>query len=225
MINVLVRLQYVLQSLLNVFLKLWMSNLLYFDLHEILLVNFFVYLSHKGCKFLILFDLFISCDDLFYIFEKYSGFLCYVKGNGPFMCKGQNVIMFAWFTTYFIKLLSKTNAIDFDTKFKVLNPYKTCIPQMIINNTGAPIGIIGGPSEDLYLYSIIFQSLLQIDLTKKFFQLFRKKNYVADEHPCFDLLAKKYNLDICKCFTHLIHSVWSELCSSSFASGYIILLH
>ena len=138
------------------------------------------------------------CDDLFYIFKNYSGYLCYIKGDGPFMSKGQNVNMFAWFNPYFIKFLSKTNAIELDATFKVLKPYKACIPQMIVNNIGVPMGIIDGPTENFYLYSLIFQSLLKIDPTKKLFKTFQKKNYVTYEHSCFNRFTKEYDLDIYK---------------------------
>lgn len=91
------------------------------------------------------------------------------------MCKGPKVNMFAWFYSYFIKFLTKTRAYELDTSFKVFKLYKTSIPQMIVNNTGVPMGIYAGPSENFYLYSLIFLSLLKNDPAKKLFHTFQKK--------------------------------------------------
>ena len=146
-------------------------------------------------------------DDLFDIFLNLSGSLFFVKGKGPFTFKGESIAFFCWIHPYFNNFLNKCYAIELDTTFKVLKPFKTCIPQLIVKNTGVPLGIISGPSESFYLYSMLFESLLILDKTKNLFQKFQKMSYVTDEHSCFGKLETKYNLNIYKCFTHLIRSV------------------
>lgn len=115
--------------------------------------------------------------------------------------------MISWFHPFFIEFLSKTNAIELDYTFKILSPYKTCIPQIIVKNTGVPMGLIAGPSEDFYIYSMLFEALNKIDKANRLFKSFQKIPYVTNEHLSFNKLGKVYKLEIIKCFTHLIRSI------------------
>ena len=46
-----------------------------------------------------------------------------------------------------------------------------------------------------------------MDTTLGKFNTIKKYSYITDEHRCFDKLKSDYNLNIYKCFTHLIRSV------------------
>ena len=47
----------------------------------------------------------------------------------------------------------KTTTIGLDSTFRVLKPFKVCIPQCIIQNAGVPFGI----NVALFEYSLLFK--------------------------------------------------------------------
>ena len=86
-----------------------------------------------------------------------------MKGEGPFKYKGEPVKMFCWIHRYFRRYIKQSKAIGLDCTFRVLKPYKLCIPQCIVQNTGVPLGIAVGPQESSNLYSLIFELIYRID--------------------------------------------------------------
>lgn len=145
-------------------------------------------------------------NDIYDIFNKQGGYLFYVKGSGPFICKGEQIFMFAWFHPYMFDIINHSSVIGLDATFRVLRPFACCIPQLIFRNTGVPLGLLVGPHENSLLYSLFFQSILQIkpDLFK---QLIENYCYITDEHKCFSKLKKIYGIHIYNCFTHLIRTI------------------
>ena len=69
------------------------------------------------------------------------------------------------------------------------------------------MGLIAGPPEDFYIYSMLFDASNKIDKTNRLFKSFQKIPYLTDEHLSFNKLGKVYKLEIIKCFTHLIRSI------------------
>lgn len=96
-------------------------------------------------------------NDIYELFNRFSGHLLYVKGEGQFIFKGESIKAFAWLRPYFHDFVLKTNTIGLDATFRVLKPFKVCIPQCIIQNTGVPLGILVAPSESFNLYSLLFK--------------------------------------------------------------------
>ena len=148
-------------------------------------------------------------NDLYDIFNRFSGYLMYVKGEGSFRFNNQNVSPFAWLHPFFYDIVTKTDSIGLDATFRLLKPFKVCISQCIIQNAGVPLGILVADSKSFEFYSLLFELLNKIDPSGKLFQLFQEKTYITDEHKCFDKLKTVYKLTIYKCFTHLIRSVGS----------------
>lgn len=150
------------------------------------------------------------CNDLYAIFNRFSGFFLYSEGDGPFLFKGKSVSAFAWLHPFFHEVVSKASTIGLDATFRVLKPFKVCIPQCIIQNTGVPLGILVASQESFKLYSLLFELLIKIDPSGNLTKEFQEKSYITDEHSCFNKLKRVYNLRIYKCFTHLIRSVGSS---------------
>ena len=144
-------------------------------------------------------------DDLYDIFIKHSGYIIYVKGDGPFKYKGESVKMFCWLHKHIINFIDQGTSCGLDCTFRVLKPYKACIPQCIVQNTGAPLGIAVGPQESSNLYSLIFELIYRID--ENVYSIFSDLPFITDEHPSFDKLSADYKIKIFKCYSHLIKSV------------------
>lgn len=144
-------------------------------------------------------------DDLYDIFIKHSGYIIYVKGDGPFKYKGESVKMFCWLHKHIINFIDQGTSCGLDCTFRVLKPYKACIPQCIVQNTGVPLGIAVGPQESSNLYSLVFELIFRID--KKVYSKFQKLPFITDEHTAFEKLSNDYHISIHKCFSHLIKSI------------------
>ncbi len=149
-------------------------------------------------------------NDIYDIFNRYSGYLVYIKGESIFKFKGESISAFAWLHPFFFDIVKETACIGLDATFRVLKPFKACIPQCIVQNTGIPLGILAFKSESYKLYDLLFQLIKKIDPSEKLFELFLKLSYITDEHKSFDKLKSVYNLTIYKCFTHLIRTVGSN---------------
>ncbi|KAK8863931.1 hypothetical protein M9Y10_011624 [Tritrichomonas musculus] len=93
------------------------------------------------------FSLMNPYNDLYDIFNCFSGYLMYVKGEGSFRFNNQNVSPFAWLHPFFYDIVTKTDSIGLDATFRLLKPFKVCISQCIIQNTGVPLGILVADSK------------------------------------------------------------------------------
>lgn len=144
-------------------------------------------------------------DDLYFIFQNHSGYLLMIEGDGPFVFREKRIKSFCWLHPYYNDFLNKGTAIGLDATFRVLKPYKLCVPQCIINNTGVPLGIATAPSESFALYSLLFETVFQLD--NNTFQTLQRKAFISDEHKSFNKLQSVYNIKIYKCIMHLIRSV------------------
>lgn len=63
---------------------------------------------------------------------------------------------------FYQQYLDMTSTIGLDATFRVLGPFKLCVPQCIIQNTGVPLGVLVSKSESFKLYSLLFKLSLKI---------------------------------------------------------------
>lgn len=125
--------------------------------------------------------------------------------------------IFCWFSPYFDHIIkteefAQMKTVELDATFSALAPYKICIPLLIYRNTGIPIGILASISESAALYSMFFESLKKLDSENpdnsfSYFEIFKEKKFLTDEHRAFKKLQKEYGIDIFHCIVHLIRSI------------------
>lgn len=69
---------------------------------------------------------------------------------------------FFWIAPWTYEALMKFSYIELDCTFAILNPYVTCIPQLITKNVSLPLGFIAGIEEDSELYRLRYTELQHI---------------------------------------------------------------
>lgn len=89
----------------------------------------------------------------------------------------------------------------------VLDPFKLCVPQYIIQSTGVPLGVLVSKSESFKLYSLLFKLSIKIDDSLKIFKSLQKIAFITDEHKSFDKHESVYGLKINKCYNHLNRTI------------------
>lgn len=69
---------------------------------------------------------------------------------------------FCWIAPWAHEALMKFSDIELDCTFAILNPYVTCIPQLVTKNVSLPLGYIAGVEEDSELYRLLYTELQHI---------------------------------------------------------------
>lgn len=125
--------------------------------------------------------------------------------------------IFSWLSPYLDSIIESPEfqlmtTVELDSTFDALNPYTICIPILIYRNSGIPLGILASITESASLYSLFFESLIELDKQNphpkfSYYQIFAEKKFLTDEHKSFIKLQKKYNIEIYHCFVHLIRTV------------------
>ena len=115
--------------------------------------------------------------------------------------------MFCWLNPYFKSVVNHGKSIELDATFRIIYPLAACIPQMVIQNTGVPLGLLIAPSETCNLYSMLFEALKLHESNEDLYEKMLSMNFITDEHKSFIRLKKKYNLNVYNCYTHLIRTI------------------
>ncbi len=99
------------------------------------------------------------------------------------------------------KVVEKSNYIELDCSFFVIDPYVYCIPLGIVNNESFPLGLSIGPSESLEIYDQFYALFKQKYPTIKI----EKLPLLSDEGTALKALSAKYNILHFFCYRHLIN--------------------
>lgn len=131
-----------------------------------------------------------------YVHDKKDG---EIKFNDALTING-----FCWLAPWTFEALMNFSYFELDCTFAILNPYVTCIPQLIVKNVSLPLGFIAGVEEDSELYRLLYTELQNI-IGKN--DRLRNLPILSDQGPGIIKFCKDNNLNQFFCIRHIINLV------------------
>lgn len=83
--------------------------------------------------------------------------------NGEIIINEEKSIhAFSWVAPWSYEVIHKSQYVELDCTFSILDPYVTAIPQFIMNGISIPVGYIAGPQEASELYRLFYMEMQNV---------------------------------------------------------------
>lgn len=83
--------------------------------------------------------------------------------NGEIIINEEKSIhAFSWVAPWSYEVIHKSQYVELDCTFSILDPYVTAIPQFIMNGISVPVGYIAGPQEASELYRLFYMEMQNV---------------------------------------------------------------